>query len=66
MLFTDETCLPLMIRFRCQTPPRDQTYWYDETQELNVSLYQGQIQPVISLPGSLANLKTVMKPGGED
>ena len=62
----DETCVPLMIRLRCEAPQQEPAHWYDETQELNVLLHQGEIRPVMSVPGSLANLKTVTKPGGED
>ena len=62
----DETRVPLMIHLRCEAPLSRHEHWYDETQQLNVILHQGEVRPVVSLPGSLANLKTVTKPGGED
>jgi hypothetical protein len=62
----DETRVPLMIHLRCEAPRPRHEHWYDETQQLNVVLHHGEVRPVVSVPGSLANLKTVLAAGGED
>ena len=62
----DEALVPLMIRLRCEGQWAERAHWYDETQQLNVTFDDGEVRPVVSVAGSLANLKTVTKPGGED
>jgi hypothetical protein len=58
--------VPLMLRFRRIRPESSEDYWYDVKSRRNVCLHHDRIQPVVSVPNSAANLKTVTKTGGED
>ena len=59
--------IPLLIRFRQPINQPEKNYSYNESLGLNCTFHDGQCTPVVLIPGSLAEIKTVIRgDGGED
>ena len=61
-----EGCLPLLLMLASRNPFRSPRCWYDEREEMNMVIHNGEAIPLISAPGSELFLKTRSALPGED
>ena len=61
-----KTLIPLLVKYKERYARLSADHQYDDKLELNMVLYRGKLLPVVTIPGSLAMLKTRAVELGED
>jgi hypothetical protein len=59
----ETSIIPLMICFKGPAQRPQAEFTYDEEAQLNVSWQDGQLQPTVLLPNSLASMKSIGQDG---